>query len=82
MGWKKLRVKFPYSAIIYLRCDETMGEDIGIILNTSEDETKYRIPLIKLKDYTLDMIFEKHLFILLPFWIFTYEERLKNMKKV
>ena len=78
---KKLRVKFPYSAIIYLRSDETMGEDIGITLNTSEDETEYRIPLIKLKDYTLDMIFEKHLFILLPFWIFTYEGRLKEYEE-
>lgn len=35
-----------------------------------EDEIEYQIPLIKLKDYTLDMIFEKHLFItVLDFYI-------------
>ena len=78
---KKLKVKFPYSTIIYLRSDDSMGEDIGIRLNTSEDETEYKIPLIKLKNYTLDMIFEKHLFILLPFWIFTYEDRLKEYEE-
>ena len=74
---KKLKVKFPYSTIIYLRSDDTMGKNIKITLNTSEDEAEYQILLIKLKNYTLDMIFEKHLFILLPFWIFTYEDRLK-----
>ena len=31
-----------------------------------------------LKDYSLDIIFEKHLFILLPFWIFIYEDRLEE----
>ena len=75
---KNLKVKFPHSAIIYLRSDETMGKEIRMMLNTPEDEAGYRIPLIKLKDYNLDMIFEKHLFILLPFWIFTYENRLKE----
>ena len=52
-----------------------------MILNTPEDETGYQIPLIKLKDYNLNMIFEKHLFILLPFWIFTYEERLQEYEE-
>ena len=78
---RNLKVKFPYSTIIYLRSDNSMGEDIGIRLNTSEDETEYKIPLIKLKNYTLDMIFEKHLFILLPFWIFTYEDGLKEYEE-
>lgn len=49
--------------------------------NKPEDKAGYRIPLIKLKDYNLDMIFEKHLFILLPFWIFTYENRLKEYEE-
>ena len=78
---RDLKVKFPYSAIIYLRSDETMGKEIRMMLNTPEDEAGYRIPLIKLKDYNLDMIFEKHLFILLPFWIFTYENRLKEYEE-
>ena len=78
---KSLKVKFPYSAIIYLRSDNTMGENIKMKLNTPENEVGYQIPLIKLKDYSLDMIFEKHLFILLPFWIFTYESRLAECEK-
>ena len=78
---KILKVKFPHSAIVYLRSDDTMLKDITMILNTPENETGYQIPLIKLKDYNLNTIFEKHLFILLPFWIFTYEERLQEYEE-
>ena len=73
-----LKVNFPHSAIIYLRSDSTMGKSIKMTLNTPMDEAEYQIPLIKLKDYTLDILFEKHLFILLPFWIFTYENQLPD----
>lgn len=78
---KNLKVKFPYSAIIYLRSDNTMGKNMRMMLNTPEDEAEYQIHLIKLKDYNLDRIFEKHLFILLPFWIFTYENQLKEYEE-
>lgn len=75
---KKRKVNFPLSAIIYLRSDNTMGKYIKMTLNTPMEEAEYQIPLIKLKDYTLDILFEKHLFILLPFWIFTYENQLPD----
>ena len=78
---KNLKVKFPYSTIIYLRSDDTIGEAISVKLNTYEEEIEYKIPLIKLKDYTIDEIFEKHLFMLLPFWIFIHEGRLAACEK-
>ena len=39
------------------------------------------IPLIKLKDYDLETIFQKQLFFLVPFWIFVYENNLKKYEK-
>ena len=41
------------------------------------DETKhlYRIPAVKMDDYTKDAIFEKNLLMLLPFYIMRYEKQ-------
>ena len=38
----------------------------------------YEVPIIKAQKYSLDEIFEKKLFLLLPFYIIRYEEMLKN----
>lgn len=77
--WKEntLNIRFPNSAILYLRSDTDTGEKINMVIETSGGNVSYQIPLIKIKDYDLDSIFEKHLFFLLPFWIFVHEDRLK-----
>ena len=42
-------------------------------MTTSGSELTYPIQILKLKNYTLDDIFDKHLFFLIPFYIFVHE---------
>ena len=44
-------------------------------------EATYEIPVIRMWDYSLDDIFENKLYMLLPFYIFNYEGKLKSINK-
>ena len=76
-----LTVRFPESAILYLRSDKKTPEYLWMKIETPGGIVKYPIPVMKIKDYTLDMIFEKELYFILPFYIFTYEKELKKYEK-
>ena len=76
-----LKVRFPNSAILYLRSDRDTTDRITMVLETSGGNVSYLIPLIKLKDYDLKTIFQKQLFFLIPFWIFVHEDKLKKCEK-
>lgn len=76
-----LTVRFPNSAILYLRSDANTTDKITMVLETSGGSVSYLIPLIKLKDYDLETIFQKHLFFLIPFWIFVYENKLRHYEQ-
>ena len=39
---------------------------------------RYFVPVLKMKDYTLDSLFEKNLFMLLPFYLFSVEKSLQE----
>ncbi len=72
-----LTVRFPKSAILYLRSDKRTAKYIWMKMETPGGCMQYKIPVLKISDYTLEMIFEKKLFFILPFYIFTYEKSLK-----
>ena len=76
-----LTVRFPESAILYLRSDKKTPNYIWMKMETPGGNIRYQIPVMKIKDYTLDMIFEKKLFFILPFYIFTYEKELKKYER-
>lgn len=76
-----LTVRFPESAILYLRSDKKTPEYLWMKIETPGGIVKYPIPVMKIKDYTLDMIFGKELYFILPFYIFTYEKELKKYEK-
>ena len=42
---------------------------------------KYPIPVMKIRDYSLNMIFEKELYFIIPFYIFAYEKELRKYEK-
>lgn len=76
-----LTVRFPESAILYLRSDKKTLAYLWMKIETPGGIVKYPIPVMKIKDYTLDMIFGKELYFILPFYIFTYEKELKKYEK-
>ena len=76
-----LTVRFPESAILYLRSDKKTPNYIWMKMETPGGNIQYRIPVMKIKDYTLDMIFDKNLLFILPFYIFTHEKELKKYER-
>ena len=49
------------------------------VQETPEAECAYTIPLMKVKNYSLEDIFEKALYILIPFYIFKHEKEFRKL---
>ena len=74
-----LYVKFPDSAVIYLRSNSNTPDELKICICVGKKEIFYEIPILKVKDYTLDELFEKQLWMLIPFYIFRYEKEFRKI---
>ena len=75
-------VRFPRSAVLYLRHTSNTPDTETLMLEFADGGSyAYRIPVIKTQNYSLDDIFEKELFILLPFYLLRYEKKLKEIDK-
>ena len=75
-----LKVTFPKTGILYLR-DSSSTPDVLKMEIKAPDSTEslvLNIPTVKISKYSIDEIFEKELWFLLPFFIFNYEKRLKR----
>ena len=72
-----LYVKFPDSAVIYLRSNSNTPDELKICICVGKKEIFYKIPILKVKNYTLKEIFDKELWMLIPFYIFRYEKEFR-----
>ncbi len=71
---------FPNSGLLLLKKakDAPEAATIEIILPDGREVT-YQVPLVKMSDYDIDVIFSKRLYMLLPFYIFNYENELEDI---
>ena len=76
-----LDVNFPHSAVLYLRVNSRTPKKLGVNLNTDNVPGYHDVRIIRLTGYSLDEIFEKKLWMLLPFYIFLYEKRFAKCEK-
>ncbi len=67
------RIRFPKSAILYLRSGRNTPDAVQVEIVVPGDSCTYSVPAIKMKSYSVDDIFEKKLLFLIPFYIFVYE---------
>ena len=74
-----LTVRFPESAVMYLRHSSKTADEMRIRILTRGGEVSYGIPVMKVQNYSLDEIFEKRLLFLLPFYLFRYEKQFREM---
>ncbi|MBE5968852.1 MAG: hypothetical protein E7242_01330 [Lachnospiraceae bacterium] len=73
-------MRFPQSAVIYIRHTASTPDELVVqVIFPDESKHLYRIPTVKLQNYTLDDIFEKDLLMVLPFFIIKYEKDLKDI---
>ena len=73
----KLTVRFPNTAILYLRHNRNTPERMQIEIRVPGAACSYCVPVMKVQNYTIETIFEKRLFFLIPFHLFTYEQDFK-----
>ena len=86
----RLTVKFPNSAVLYLRSNSTTPDIMQVQIETPGGSISYEVHVIKINNYTIDDIFDKELYFYIPFYIFTFEpsfgiiekdkERLEQLK--
>ena len=69
-----LTVRFPNTAILYLRQTKNTPDYMNIRIKVPEASCSYRVPVMKVQNYSLEQIFAKKLFFLIPFHIFVYEK--------
>ena len=71
---------FPYAGLLLLRGRESDPKEATIHLVTPDDSISYHVPIIKIIDFSLEEIFEKRLYFLIPFYIFNYEKRFPELE--
>ena len=73
---------YPYQGVIYLRSNsntpDVLAETIDLPFNRREE---YKVPTLKVADYSAEDIVNKRLFFLMPFYIFNYEDAIKKGNK-
>ncbi len=78
----KIIVKFPNTGVLMLRStNRTPDKALIEIKLPNEKQMSYEVPVLKVSDYTIDEIFEKKLYMLIPFYIFVYEKDLEIINK-
>ena len=76
-----LTVRFPDSAIVSLRHSKNTPEVMTVKVQTPGGRISYTVPVLKVKRYTINELFEKKLFFLIPFHIFAYEKAFKELEE-
>ena len=77
----ELRISYPRSAIVYLRHNSLTPDNYRIVLDTPGGEISWNVPVIKSQLYSIDEIFEKKLYMLIPYYLLVYEKDLADINK-
>ncbi len=77
-----LHVELPESAVIYLRHTKNTPDTLTVEVRSPKGDTlTYESKVIKVQEYTKDVIFRKKLLMYLPFYVMRYENELKTLDK-
>ena len=72
-----LTVTFPHTGVLYLRSNRKLSDKMTIRMITPGGELSYDIAVMKMQSYTLDAIFDRKLYFLIPFYAFVLERQMK-----
>ena len=77
-----ITVSLPHTAILYLRSSTRTPKKLKISIEVPGGKhVSYNVPVVKMKSYTIEQIFEKKLYMLIPFYIFNFEKELPACEK-
>ena len=75
---EEVTIKFPRSAVLYLRSRGTTPDVFTVNIEIEEQTIPYKIPIMKVKNYNVEEIFEKNLLFLIPFHLFALENKFEQ----
>ncbi|XME00913.1 hypothetical protein QYZ88_009255 [Lachnospiraceae bacterium C1.1] len=76
----KVIFDFPNTGLLLLRKTERTPENALIELKMPDgNAASYKVPFLRIWDYSIDEIFEHRLYMLIPFYIFKYENELDTI---
>ena len=79
---RRYRMEFPKSCVLYLRSGKNTPDFLKVEVVFPDGKIQvYRIPTVKLDEYTKDKIFEKNLLMFLPFYIMRYEKEIHRINQ-
>ena len=73
----KLTIRLPRSGLLILRDRGKPPEKMTFEIVTPGGSVSYNVPVVRMSDYSIDRIFRKKMYLLLPFYFFNLEERLE-----
>lgn len=76
----RMILTFPHSAALYLRHTKNTPDALTLEIRTPGGTFSYKIPILKAQKYTIDEIFDKNLLFLIPFYIFSYENKFMEIE--
>lgn len=75
-------VEFPSSCVIYLRHNKhPKNQEMVLVRMPDGRELEYQVPVLNSQEYTKEEIFEKKLYVLLPYYILRYEKQLALIER-
>ncbi len=77
----QLTVTVSNATVLFLRSNDNTPDVMKIVINTPGGAVDFDVPVIKMNSYTLDDIFGKGLYFLLPFYIFNFEKKFAVYEK-
>ena len=77
----QLTVTVSNATVLFLRSNDNTPDVMKIVINTPGGTVDFDVPVIKMNSYTLDDIFGKGLYFLLPFYIFNFEKKFAIYEK-
>ena len=76
----RLAVNYPRAGVLFLRNSTNVPDKMTIEIRTPDGKTcDYSVSVIRENDFTLDDMFDKELYFLLPFYLFQYEDELPRL---
>ena len=76
-----LRVYIPQSAVLSLRSTESTPEEMELEIIMERGSGSSTVRIMKLSDYTPEVILEKKLYLLIPFLLFNYEKQFQYLQE-
>ena len=73
-----INLTYPDSGIIYLRDTASTPDEIRVRINVPGGHVGFSIPTLKVCRYSVEEIFEKELYFIIPFHLFVYEKEFRE----